>query len=455
MATTAPTTADRGQWGSKLGFVLAAAGSAVGLGNIWRFPGEVADNGGAAFIFVYLISCFAIGFPVMVAELTIGRRTERNPVGAFKALSQNRFFPLVGGWGVLCGAMILSFYLVVAGWTLSFALSELFYFLGNDALTTYFGDIGNGPKNAAFSLIFIAATIFIVAGGVSSGIERAAKVMMPILVVILLVMIGYVFTQEGASEGLAVYLKPDFSKINMQLILAAMGQAFFSLSLGMGALITYGSYLNKRQNIPEAALYVTLSDVGIAIIAGLLIIPSMYVAQAGGITIFDETGNLVASTTLVFDVLPALFHTMSPFTGALFGVSFFLLLSLAALTSTISLLEVPVSYAVDERGLKRRKAAILLGGGIGLLAVIVSFRLALIDQIDLVFSTIGLPLGGLLICLFLAYVWTTQSALTELREGYEHLDQSFFRRAWPFFIRYVCPILIAAVFVSTIVGLLR
>ena len=452
MATA--TSSDRGQWSGKLGFIIAAAGSAVGLGNIWRYPSEVADNGGAAFIVVYLICCFMIGFPVMVAELAIGRRTKRNPVGAFKALSEKKVYSLIGMWGVLCGVMILSYYLVIAGWAFGFVFSEFVYFTGNTDLVNLLADLGNGTKSAFFSLLFIIATIFIVTGGVSGGIERAAKLMMPMLIVILLILIGYVLTQEGSGEGLRVYLTPDFSKINAPLILRAMGQAFFSLSLGMGALITYGSYLDKKQNIAEAAAYVTLADVGMACLAGLLIIPAMYVAQNNGIQIFNPDETLINTTGLIFNVLPALFHTMAPGAQIFFGLSFFLLLSMAALTSTISLLEVPVSYAIDEHGLSRKKAAWGIGLGIGVLAVGISYSTNLIGIIDTIFSIIGLPLGGLLICLFLGYVWKTGNALLEIQDGFPGVESHWFGKAWPIFVRYICPILIGIVFVTTIYNML-
>lgn len=450
---TAPS-ADRGQWGSKLGFVLAAAGSAVGLGNMWRFPSEVAENGGAAFLFIYLACCFLVGFPVMVAELAMGRRAKRNPVGTFKALHKNKAFALIGGWGVLCGVMILSYYLVLAGWTLSFVFSEFFHGIGSAELAAWFADNNDGTRNGLFSAFFLLLTIFIVSGGISGGIERAAKIMMPVLLVILFLLIFYVFTLEGASEGLTMYLTPDFSKIDMDLILQAMGQAFFSLSLGMGALITYGSYLSKKQNLPEAAAYVTLADVGVAFVAGLLIIPAMFVAQNNGIAIFDESGALLNQVALVYDILPSLFHTMGTGIGTVVGVAFFVLLSMAALTSTISLLEVPVSYVVDEHGMPRRKAAWTVGLGIGVVALIIAFNLGLIGPIDNVFSNIGLPLGGLMICIFLGYVWKTETALAEMKDGFEDIENSLFGKLWPIFVKYICPLLIAIVFVTTLLSLL-
>jgi len=451
------STTDRGSWNSKLGFVLAAAGSAVGLGNIWGFPTKVATEGGAAYLVVYLICTFLIGFPVMVAELAIGRKSGKNPVGAFKALSSNKFFPLVGLWGVICGVMILSFYTVIAGWAFGFAFEEIFYYLASleplkdlfwstfstdmkwfaDTLT----DTGNGWKNAIIASAFMFGTIKIITGGISDGIEKATKFMMPLLITIIVIMIGYVLTQPGASEGVREYLFPDFSKINTKLIFSAMGQAFFSLSLGMGALITYGSYLNKKENIPQAAAFVTLADVGIAFLAGLLIIPAMYVAKNAGIDIFVGD-QLASSTNLVFQILPALFHTIGGAVGLILGVVFFLLLSIAALTSTISLLEVPVSFVIDEYEVPRKKAAWSVGLGVLVVSIIVAFNPALIGTFDYIFNNLGLPIGGLLTCIFVAFVWKTDSAIAEMEFGFAGIRQTIFSKVWPFFIYAICPLAI-------------
>lgn len=434
----------RGSWNSKLGFILAAAGSAVGLGNIWGFPTQVASNGGAAFLFIYLICAFLIGFPVMVAEITIGRKTGRNPVGAFKALSNNSWgYALIGLWGVLCGVMILSFYNVIASWTISYVFEEVFYFLEMFEWATYISDTNNGIINAIFSAFFMFATVSIIIGGVSDGIERATKFMMPLLISILIIMIGWVLTQDGAGVGLQEYLYPDFSRVSVDLVFDAMGQAFFSLSLGMGALITYGSYLSKKENVPEAAAYVTLADTSIAFLAGLLIIPAMYMAQAQGVAIFDDSGNLLASTSLIFQVLPELFHELGGFLGMVVGVVFFLLLSIAALTSTISLLEVPVSFAIDEFEWPRKKAAKVIGAGILAISLIISFDTSLIGIFVIIFNNIGLPLGGLLICLFLGYYWKTDQALSEMENGNPTVRQTIFAKVWPAFVMVVAPLAIA------------
>ncbi len=386
----------------------------------------------------------------MIAEMSIGRSSKKNPVGAFRALSTNKFFPLVGIWGVLCGVMILSFYTVIAGWTFSHVFVEIFVHAGMDQTAAFLADFDNGYVNAVFAILFMICTIGIIRGGVSQGIERATKFMMPLLIIILIIMTVYVVFQPGADEGLAIYLYPDFSLVDMDLILAAMGQAFFSLSLGMGAIITYGSYLSKKENIVEAAGFVTLADVGIAFLAGLLILPTVYMAQAEGVEIFNDAGELLAGPALIFQLLPELFAQMGGITGLLFGVLFFALLSIAALTSTISLLEVPVSYVIDEHKLPRKKAALYVGLGILLISLIISFNTILIDHIDYVFSVIGLPLGGLLICLFLGYFWKTENAIEEIQHGFAGIKGSVFASVWSFFVKFFCPVIILIILIRTI-----
>ncbi len=451
MASPTSTT-DRGSWNSKLGFILAAAGSAVGLGNIWGFPTQVASNGGGAFLLIYLLCSFLIGYPVMVGELTMGRKTGKNPFGAFKALKPgSKFYPLIGLWGVICGVMILSFYTVIAGWAFSYVFSELFFFLDMNELSVWFSSTGNGVLSAALATLFMVATVMVITGGVSGGIERTTKTLMPLLIGILLVLIGYVLFQPGAREGIVNYLYPDFSTITPSLIFDAMGQAFFSLSLGMGALITYGSYLSKKENIPSAAAFVTFADVGIAFLAGFLIIPAMYMAQNAGVQIFSESGELIESTTLVFQVLPELFHNIGMPVGLIFGVTFFFLLSIAALTSTISLLEVPVAYAIDEYGWKRKNAARIVGGGILAISVLIAFNQGLIGVFVNIFNNIGLPLGGFLICYFIAFVWKTDNAIEEMEHGYDNVRQSLFGKVWPWFIKIICPIAILYVLVQKLI----
>ncbi|MDZ7773986.1 MAG: sodium-dependent transporter [Balneolaceae bacterium] len=435
-------TTARGTWNSKLGFILAAAGSAVGLGNIWRFPTEAASNGGGAFLLIYLVCCFLIGFPVMMAEISIGRKTRKNPVGAFRALGNNAFYPLIGLWGVLCGVMILSFYTVVAGWTVSYVFEEALFFMGYTDWAAWIGDTSNGWLNALFAVAFMGATISIIRGGVSDGIERATKTLMPLLFIILFVLIGYVVTQPGSGVGLSTYLYPDFSEIDAELIFAAMGQAFFSLSLGMGADHPMRSDPLHKENVQQARPLSPGLGHLVAFLAGLLIIPAMYMAQAAGITIFDAADNLIAGPALIFQVLPSLFHELGGFFGVFLGITFFLLLSVAALTSTISLLEVPVSYAIDEYKIPRKRAALYIGLGILAVSMFVSFDTSLIGTLDYVFSTIGLPLGGILICLFLGYTWKTENALAEMDQGNPGFSGSVMGKTWKLFIMIVCPLLI-------------
>ena len=368
----------------------------------------------------------------MVAELAVGRATAKNPVGAFRKLAPGSLLmPFIGFWGVIVGVAILAFYNVIAGWTLSYVLEEMAHFTGSDSIAALLGSTDGGIKSALFALIFMSGTITIIAGGISGGIERATKTMMPMLLAILVMMTIYVLTRDGSGEGLRQYL-------------------VFSLSLGMGALITYGSYLDRKQNIPQAAGFVTLADFSIAFLAGLVIMPAMYVAQNRGVQILDDSGALIQSTGLVFNVLPALFHQLGGFTGLVVGVMFFFLLTIAALTSTISLLEVPTSYLVDEHKMDRKKASVLMGAIIGVISLVIAFDPSWIGVFVQVFNNIGLPLGGLMICLFVAYYWKTEKALKEIEDGYLDVSRSAFASIWPIFVKFICPLLIVLVFLNTL-----
>src|SRR5699024_3824646 len=384
----------------------------------------------------------------MIAEISIGRRTDKNPVGAFKQLSPNKLYSLIGVWAVICGTMILSFYTVIAGWTFSYIFEELFFGLGLTEWAAWIADTENGWLNALFSIAFMACTISIIRGGVSGGIERATKTLMPLLLIILIALIGYVIAQPGSSEGLAIYLQPDFSKITPQLIFAAMGQAFFSLSLGMGALITYGSYLDKKENSPQVAAMVTVTDALVAFLAGLLILPAMYLAQANGIAIFQDRA-FIAGPDLIFQILPSLFHKISGLLGTLVGITFFVLLSMAALTSTISLLEVAVSYTIDNHCIKRKKAALLVGSTILIISLFISFKVSLIGTFDFIFSQVGLPLSGILVCLFLGYVWKIDNAFDELEQGNTGFRHTLMGKTWMVFIMFICPVVILYNLITT------
>ncbi|MEM6299175.1 MAG: sodium-dependent transporter, partial [Bacteroidota bacterium] len=319
--------AARGGFSSKFGFIAAAAGSAVGLGNIWKFPFEVGNGGGAAFVLMYLAFCFLLCFPVLVAEIAIGRKTQRNPVGAFKALGYPAW-SIIGMFGVAAGILILSFYNVVAGWAFGYFLEMV---SANFEIGKNFGTfITDVFKVGAYGSVFMIATALIVSRGVSGGIEKASKVLMPTLIVIIVGLLLYSLTLDHAFKGLSFYLVPDFSKITFEVVYNALGQAFFSLSLGMGALITYGSYVGKSDNIISSAALITLADVGIAFIAGMMMFP--FVAYLSEGTMEGVQGG----AGLIFVTLPGVFETLGTTLGSIVGGTFFLLLSFAALTSTVS-----------------------------------------------------------------------------------------------------------------------
>lgn len=345
-----------------MGFILAAAGSAIGLGNIWRFPYTAGENGGGAFVLIYLFFVFAIGVPVVLSELAIGRKTDRNPVGAFAALAPGTRWHWLGGLGILTGFVILSFYAVIAGWTLSYLWGAVTGAL--EGVTTaeqsgaVFGAlIGNPGLMVFLAFIFLVLTGLIVRGGISGGIEKATTILMPILLVMLVGMAIRSVTLPGGTEGLSYLFSADFSKITVGVVAAALGQALFSLSLGMGAMITYGSYFPERENMHQAGIIVAVFDTSIALLAGLIIFPALFSAGVA-----PEAGP-----GLVFVVLPTVFAQIPA--GQIFAIAFYALLAIAALTSTISLLEVVVSYFVDEKGWNRTKAVTILGAACFALAV--------------------------------------------------------------------------------------
>ena len=439
----------RDGFGSKIGIIAAAAGSAIGLGNIYRFPCELGNNGGAAFLLVYLAVVIFLGIPVMLSELVIGRRSQSNAVGAFKKLAPKSAWSIVGYMGVLCGFIIFAFYSTVSGWTLEYIVKAVTNsFQGKDlaAMEQDFADFHNmGWRNVMWQGIFIFLTGFVVFKGVQNGIEKYAKILMPLLLVILVVLGIRSMTLPGAKEGLTFLFKPDFSKITGSVLIDALGQGFFSLSLGMGVLITYGSYVKKEDNLTSTAFSVVLADTAIAILAGLVIFPAAF-----SFGVKPEAGM-----GLVFNTLPMLFNQMTG--GYWFCLIFFVLLAIAALTSTISLLEVLVAYLSEEQHLKRQWATVIACAGTMVLGAFASLSLMsntpftiggqpVFDLMDFISSNILLPIGGVLIVIFMGWYLGKQKFFEEVTN--EGKLKSPLRKVIFFIVRYLAPLAIAVIFIS-------
>lgn len=454
----------RGEFSSRLGFIMAAAGSAIGLGNIWGFPTQVASNGGAAFVLVYIVLTFLLAYPVLMTELIIGRYANSNTVDALRKISPNNkpgmlAASFTGFWGLLTASLILSFYAIVAGWMVAFFLQSLVDMFGIGAsLQSAVAAVGLGDsanwltefsleRNLLFCTLFMLLTIKIISGGVADGIERWSTRLMPLLLLIIVALIIYIATLPGAAEGWKVYWLPDFSRIfSPDLILSAMGQAFFSLSLGVGTMMVYGSYVSKKENLPTLGASVALVDIGVAILAGLLIIPAMYVALHNGVEIFSEGGQLIDGSGLIFTVLPALFSSME-FAGKFVAIAFFALMSIAALTSSISMLEVPVAYTVEKYKMARSKASWLIGGLIFLFSTTIIYNFEKLFELVIAIATqYSEPMVGFLFCIFAGWIWKRNQILTELQKGAPEVANTLFWKIWPVYVRWVCPVVILAVF---------
>ncbi len=430
-----------------MGFILAAAGSAVGLGNVWRFPYVTGENGGGAFLLIYLGIVFSIGVSVLIAELIIGRSTQLDPAGAFRKLAGGAW-PLVGYMSILTAFVILSFYCVIAGWTVAYMAKSI----AGSVLLSDLEQVGSAfdtfitdpLEPVLYTALFVGLTVFVALGGIANGIERAARLLMPALFIILLVLVARSVTLDGAVEGVAFFLQPDFTKVTWGTLLAALGQAFFSLSLGMGAMITYGSYMHRHDDIAGSALAVTVLDALVAVLAGLVILPAVFA--------FGATPS--AGPGLTFITLPSIFAQM-PF-GSFFAALFFFLLAIAALTSSVALLEVVITYFMDEGEANRTKVAVGAGVATFALAVPASLSLGimsgftiggnvLLDALDYMTSNITLPLGGLLVALFMG--WSLKHKGEE-----EFVDGSALApalvSAWRFIIRYVAPLAIALILIN-------
>jgi len=440
----------RGGFSSRLGFILAAAGSAVGLGNIWGFPTQTASNGGAAFVLVYLVLAFSLAYPAFMAELLIGRYGQANAVTSMQKMShtlwQKRFAFVVGFGGIICAALILSFYGILAGWMMSYAIEPITSMLGLNEISSWLTS-QSIMRNLVFTGLFMLLTIAIISRGVEEGIEKWSKRLMPMLIGLLILLIMYVFTLEGAEAGFAAYLKPDISQVfEPDLLISALGQAFFSLSLGTSVMVIYGSYISKTENLVSLGAQVTLIDVSIAFLAGLLIIPSMYVAQFQGVAIFSDDGSLISGPNLVFDVLPTLFNSMGGI-GLFVAFGFFVLMSIAALTSSISMLEGPVSFAVERHNVERKKATAFVGLSIFIVSTVIILNFDELFGLVISISTVyGQPLIAMLCCVFVGWIWQRNQILKELKQGNDMVEHSFFWKIWPWYTKFVCPSAIAIVF---------
>lgn len=444
---------DRVSFGSKIGAILAAAGSAVGLGNIWRFPYEAGNHGGAAFILVYLACVFIMGMPIMIAEFTVGRRAKASTGRAFGLLANNGKWNCIGVLGVLAGLLILGYYSVVAGWTLEYIVASVtrgFADKGPEGFVAYFQEFSQDPvRPVVWLLAFLFFTHFIVVKGVKDGIEKSSKIMMPVLFVLIVVLAVCSMTLPNAGKGLEFLLKPDFSKVNADVFLGAMGQAFFSLSLGMGCLSTYASYFGSDTRLDKTALSVGVIDTFVAILAGLIIFPAAF-----SVGIQPDAGP-----SLIFITLPNVFQQAFggiPFLAMIFSLLFYVLLALAALTSTISLHEVVTAYLNERFKISRSRAAVLVTGFCVVTGILSSlslgvwedkfFSLGFFDLLDFVTAKLMLPLGGLLVCLFVGWYLKRSVSYEELT-NYGLQKASYFP-IYMFVLRYFAPIAIVLIFVN-------
>ncbi|MGF1698954.1 sodium-dependent transporter [Photobacterium makurazakiensis] len=446
MANSNTTTAPRENWGSRLGFVMAAAGSAVGLGNIWKFPYTAGESGGGAFVFIYLLFVIFIGFSVMLTEFAVGRKTGLSAVGAFK--STDRRWSFVGVIGVVSGLLIMGFYPVVGGWAIAYIYKISSGLLSTpEAIGDSFGSFISNPVQPLMWMgLYLVFNILVVIKGISGGIEKAGKVLMPLLFAILILVAIKGLTLPGASAGLEFLFKPDFSKVDSSVVLAALGQAFFSLSLGMGCMITYGSYLKKKENLVQTTAMVTAMDTGVALLAGLAMFPAMFAFNM----------EPAAGPGLIFVVVPQLFAEMGGIVGLLLALLFFIALSVAALTSSVSLLEVVVSYLIDEKGMKRPTAVFSASAVMAVLCVFASLSLGgtgpqlfdtgAFDVFDLLTDKIFLAVGGMLVCIFAGWRLSRSELEKEITNDGEIKFPLF--GLWYNLVKYVIPFAIAIVAIA-------
>lgn len=461
-------SASREHFSSRIGFILAAAGSAVGIGNLVGFPVNAAKNGGGAFLVLYALFVFLICLPVMIAEMAVGRKTEKEPVGAYKSLSGNStLWGAAGFLGVLTPFMIAVFYMVITVWIFGYIVLTLSGRLDYLASGAGFGEFINSPY-LFVAMAFVAAIInFILVAGVKDGIEKAAKILMPALFVMLIIMVIFVLTLDNAVAGVEFFLIPDISKITPSVVNGALSQAFFSLSLGMGILITYGSYIDSKTNIPNSAKLVAITDTGVAFVAGLMILPAIFSFNPN----VDPSELSDSSVSLIFTFLPKIFLALQTSIGYI-GASavaafFFILVFFAAITSLVSILEVPVSYLVTEKKHSRKKALSILLITAGVLTVFATLSFGMVNFFtdfasysgspksffdivyDVFYDTI-LPLNGFLLCVFVTYRWKSKNLSEHLSIGNDHYIGSWVEKYINFSLGTFIPAIVLVIFINTV-----
>lgn len=461
-------SAPREQFGSKLGFILAAAGSAVGIGNMVGFPVAATKNGGGAFLLIYAIFVLVICLPVMLAEMAIGRHSQKDPAGAYNAISGGEKHWKLAGWlAVLTPFMISVFYMVITVWIFGYLYHSVTGNLDMLADPATFGAFINSPSVFAFLAVVTGIVYLILLGGVQEGIEKAAKLLMPTLFFMLVGMVIFVLTLDNAFAGVEYYVIPDFSKITASTVSAALSQAFFSLSLGMGIMITYGSYLSRNDGVPGSAKLVALTDTAVAFIAGLMIIPAVFSFNPD-----TNTADLSdSSVSLIFSFLPKIFLALQAtigYTGASVVASvFFLLVFFAAITSLVSILEVPNAALMDEKDMTRKSSLLVLGAGMLVLALISITSFGMLDFftnfvgyagqsksffdviIDVFYDTI-LPFNGFLVCIFVIYRWKKANLNAELDHGEPSYKGSFFEKYVDFSVGTFIPVILLLIFINTV-----
>ncbi len=458
----------REQFGSKLGFILAAAGSAVGIGNLVGFPVGAAKNGGGAFLLMYAIFVIAICLPVMIAEMTVGRASQKDPLGALTRLSDHGKGWRLAGWlSIITPFMIAVFYLVITVWIFAYLFESVIGNLDMLAQAETFGQFISGYSVFAYMVGVLAIVYLILQGGVKQGIEKAAKILMPALFAMLVALVIFVLSRENAMAGVEFYLIPDFDKIDANVVNGALSQAFFSLSLGMGIMITYGSYIDKRADLPGSAKLVALTDTAVAFTAGLMILPAIFSFNPN----VDTDSLSESSISMIFSYLPQIFLALQESVGY-FGASliasvFFLLVFFAAITSLVSIFEVPVASLMSEKGVSRKNSLLICGVGLVVFSLMCVFSFGLVDFFtsfvvyadtsksffdvvyDVFYDTI-LPLNGLLICLFVSYKWKSHAFNEELDQGAPNFKKSFLERYVNVSLGTFIPFILALIFINTV-----